>query len=215
MEKKELTTGTETAHDTGADQLSLFVKTELVPLFFQLLGHGFYVSVQTGCSVKELLCNQLGIHEDYLAQRIQTIFLNAKVVDDVNSAIVKKDSTLALSGAMPGLVGAILRSGGFYAPMRSQISHEKNQSSLPRRAAQITLKMLNLVVKDLGPIFLQRGIRLKVQTLQEFIERQAAELKSGCISGELDGKPIAISNLQIIDWDTDLVLLQVNSEAVD
>lgn len=215
MEKKELTTGTETAHDTGADQLSLFVKTELVPLFFQLLGHGFYVSVQTGCSVKELLCNQLGIHEDYLAQRIQTIFLNAKVVDDVNSAIVKKDSTLALSGAMPGLVGAILRSGGFYAPMRSQISHEKNQSSLPRRAAQITLKMLNLVVKDLGPIFLQRGIRLKVQTLQEFIERQATELKSGCISGELDGKPIAISNLQIIDWDTDLVLLQVNSEAVD
>lgn len=215
MEKKELTTGTETAHDTGADQLSLFVKTELVPLFFQLLGHGFYVSVQTGYSVKELLCNQLGIHEDYLAQRIQTIFLNAKVVDDVNSAIVKKDSTLALSGAMPGLVGAILRSGGFYAPMRSQISHEKNQSSLPRRAAQITLKMLNLVVKDLGPIFLQRGIRLKVQTLQEFIERQAAELKSGCISGELDGKPIAISNLQIIDWDTDLVLLQVNSEAVD
>ncbi len=215
MEKKELTTGTETAHDTGADQLSLFVKTELVPLFFQLLGHGFYVSVQTGCSVKELLCNQLGIHEDYLAHRIQTIFLNAKVVDDVNSAIVKKDSTLALSGAMPGLVGAILRSGGFYAPMRSQISHEKNQSSLPRRAAQITLKMLNLVVKDLGPIFLQRGIRLKVQTLQEFIERQAAELKSGCISGELDGKPIAISNLQIIDWDTDLVLLQVNSEAVD
>ena len=115
--------------DTSADRLSLVVNAKLVPLFFQLLGHGFMVNVQTGTSVKELLCNQLGIHEDYLAQRIQTIFLNAKVVDDVNSAIVDRDATLALSGAMPGLVGAILRSGGFYAPMRSQISHEKTPSS--------------------------------------------------------------------------------------
>ena len=76
-----------TIDDASVDRLTLIVNARVVPLFFQLLGHGFYVNVQTGCSVKELLCNQLGIHEDYLAQRIQTIFLNAKVVDDVKSAI--------------------------------------------------------------------------------------------------------------------------------
>ena len=68
------------------ETLSLHVNTKQVPLFFQLLGHGFCINVKTGCSVKELLCDQLGIKTDYLAQRIQTIFLNGKVVDTgVNS----------------------------------------------------------------------------------------------------------------------------------
>jgi len=127
----------------ACDRLYLFVKAELVPIFFQLLGQGFKVNVQTGGSVKELLCNQLGIDEDYLAERIQSIFLNFKVVDDVNSAIVNEGSVLALSGAMPGLVGAILRSGGYYAAMRSQISHEKTPSSRPQGTAPITLKLWN------------------------------------------------------------------------
>ncbi|UCD79333.1 MAG: hypothetical protein JSW26_28700 [Desulfobacterales bacterium] len=192
--------------------LSLLVKSELVPIFFQLLGHGFNVDVKTGCSVKELLCKQLGISEDYLNRRIQTIFLNAKVVDDVNSAVVNEGATLALSGAMPGLVGAILRSGGFYAAMRSQISHHENKLYSQGQTAQITLKLLNLVVKELGPIFLQQGIRMKGQTLQEFTERYAKELASGCITGEMNGQPLERIDLQGINWGTDQVLLQVSSE---
>jgi len=179
--------------------LSLLVKPKLLPIFFQLLGHGFHVKVKTGCSVKELLCQQLGIREDYLKQRIQTIFLNSKVVDDAGSAVVKEGSTLALSGAMPGLVGAILRSGGFYAAMRSQISHNENKLSSQGQTAQITLKLLNLVVKELGPHFLQQGIRIKGPTLQEFTERYAQELASGCLSGELDGRPLDLVNLAGVD----------------
>ena len=151
--------------DPSADRLSLVVDVKLVPLFFQLLGHGFCVNVQTGGSVKDLLCGQLGIHEDYLAQRIKTIFLNSRVVDDVNTAIVDRDATLALSGAMPGLVGAILRSGGYYAPMRSQISHEKNTALTQLKDGQVTLKLWNLVVKELGPTFLERGIWIPVKRL--------------------------------------------------
>ena len=197
--------------DGSKNQLSLTVNAKRVPLFFQLLGHGFCVSVQTGCSVKELLCNQLGIHEDYLAQRIKTIFLNAKVVDDVNSAIVDKDATMALSGAMPGLVGAILRSGGFYAPMRSQISHGENRPASEVKKGNITLKLWNLVVKELGPTFLQQGVWVKGQEIRSFIERHGEELKTGCVSAEFNGKSFAIDHLQDITWDADLVFLQVNS----
>jgi hypothetical protein len=193
-------------------RLSLIVKAELVPIFFQLLGQGFKVNAQIGCSVKELLCNQLGIHEDYLTERIRTIFLNAKVVDDVKSANVNEGSILALSGAMPGLVGAILRSGGIYAGMRSQISHKENKSSSQGQTAPITIKLLNLIVKELGPIFLQRGIGIKGQTLQEFTKRYAEELSAGCLSGDINGKPLDIVNLQGVDWGADQVLLQVSSE---
>ncbi len=198
--------------DTSADRLSLMVNAKLVPLFFQLLGHGFCVNVQTGGSVKELLCNQLGIHEDYLAQRIQTIFLNAKVVDDVNSAIVDRDATLALSGAMPGLVGAILRSGGFYAPMRSQISHEKTKSVSQLKNGKITLKLWNLVVKELGPTFLQQGIWIEAEEVQSFIKRHLEALKRECQAVELNANPAEVDRLRKAEWKTKLVFLQVKSE---
>jgi len=198
--------------DKSTDRLSLIVNAKLVPLFFQLLGHGFSVKVQTGGSVKELLCNQLGINEDYLAQRIQTIFLNSKVVDDVNSAVVDPDATLALSGAMPGLVGAVLRSGGFYAPMRSQISHEKDTPTSQLKNGKITLKLWNLVVKELGPTFLERGIWFQGEDIGSFIERHWDALKADCKAVEIKEKPAAVDSLQKADWKTDLVFMQVISD---
>jgi hypothetical protein len=199
-------------NDIGPDRLNLIVNPKLKPLFFQLLGHGFRVSIQTGCSVKEVLCNQLGIHEDYLAQRIQTIFLNAKVVDDPNSAIVPNEATMALSGAMPGLVGAILRRGGFYAPMRRQISHETTNLTSQLDNGQIILKLWNLVVKELGPTFLQQGIRIGTQECKSFIERHSDALKAGARSVELNNHPVEVDSLWKVDWKTNLVLLQVKSE---
>jgi hypothetical protein len=189
-------------------RISLITKAELVPIFFQLLGQGFRVNIQSGCSVKELLCNQLGIGEDYLKERIKTIFLNAKVVDDIDSANVDDDSVLALSGAMPGLVGAILRSGGMYAGMRSQISHKKNKASM-QADAQITLKLWNLIVKELGPAFLERGILIQCAEIRSFIERHWEALKTGCNAVELDGKQATIEQLEDFARDGDLVFLQV------
>jgi hypothetical protein len=202
----------EKINDKACDRLSVSVRAELVPIFFQLLGQGFKVNVQTGGSVKELLCNQLGIDEDYLSERIQTIFLNYKVVDDVNSAIVTEGSVLALSGAMPGLVGAMLRSGGYYAAMRSQISHEKNKPTSRLKKGKITLKLWNLVVKELGPTFLQNGILLEGEALQEFIERRLDDLKIKCLAVELNDKPVEIDSFRKVDWKTKLVFLQVKSE---
>ena len=193
-------------------RLSLFAKAEFVPIFFQLLGQGFRVNIQSGCSVKELLCNQLGIHQDYLTERIKTIFLNAKVVDDVNSATVDEGSVLALSGAMPGLVGAILRSGGIYAGMRSQISYNPIEAAPQKSATQITLKLWNLVVKELGPNFLQQGIWIEADQAQSFIERHREELMKGCTSAELDGKTVSPDQLQDIIWKDEPVFLQVVSD---
>jgi len=198
--------------DIPAVTLSLVVKEEMVPIFFQLLGHGFSLNVQTGCSVKELLCRQLGIPEDYLDERIKTVFLNSRVVDDLSSAIVNEGSTLALSGAMPGLVGAILRSGGFYASMRSQISYDQNKPSSVPKAGKITLKLLNMVVKELGPAFLEQGIWFNGGGFQEFIKHHLKQLKAGGAATELNGKPVEIDNLLGLAWDDQTVFLQVRSE---
>ena len=98
--------------DLPTQDLSLFVKSKLIPFFFQLLGQGFLVNAPTNCSIRDLIIDCLGIPDDYLEERIQTLFLNGSVVDDLNSCNIKEGSTLALSGAMPGLAGAVLCCAG-------------------------------------------------------------------------------------------------------
>ena len=78
--------------------LSIFVKSNLIPFFFQLLGQGFIVNAPANCSIRNLITDSLGIPDDYLEERIQTLFLNGNVVDDLNACIIKEGSTLALSG---------------------------------------------------------------------------------------------------------------------
>ena len=213
MEKIDQSRYPQIIGDTTAMHLCMQVDSALLPLFFQLLGSGFIVNFSDSCSVKELLCARLGIHAQYLAERIQTLFLNAKVVDDVNACIVDAGSTLALSGPLPGLAGATFRRGGFYAALRSQISYDKTTSppSLPG-TGQITLKLFNLVVKELGPVFLQKGILIKGQRLQEFIARQLELLKAGAPAVELNDKPVEIDSLCKADWKTNLVLLRVKTK---
>lgn len=198
--------------EAASVNLSLEVDTRLLPFFFQLLGDGFKMIVPVNCSVKELLCSHLDVQEDYLENRIQTIILNGKAVDNVNTAAVEAGSTLALSGAMPGLVGAILRRGGAFAPMRRQISHNQTGSETKNNTGEITLKLFNLVVKELGPAFLQRGVWIKGNRLQEFILQYVDELAQGCIALKLDGNSLKIDQLSHLDLQNKSVLLQITMQ---
>ena len=58
-------------------------------------------------------------------EKIQSIMLDGKPVDDIGSAMIHDGSVLALSAAMPGLVGATLRRGGAYASFRSAITYHE------------------------------------------------------------------------------------------
>ena len=192
-------------------QLCLVVRNDLVPLFLRLLSQGVVEFIQAGSSIKELLCDQLSIQKEYLDERIQTIFLNGKAVDDIETTIVENESTLALSGPMPGLAGATFRRGGFFSGMRSQISYDKTLSSAPKGTGNIRLKLFNLVVKELGPIFLERGIWLKQKQIQDFISENADQLTQGCISSKLGKKEIESTELASIDFSSVLVQLQVKT----
>jgi len=212
MEPTDQSTSAAEINKAASVHFSLGVETRLLPLFFQLLGDGFKMIVPTNCSVKELLCQHLDVQEDYLENRIQTIILNGKTVDNVNSAAVEEGSTLALSGAMPGLVGAILRTGGVLAPMRRQISHIQTESEAQQGTGEVNLKLFNLVVKELGPDFLQKGVWIKGNTLQEFIFQYADELMQGCNALELDGNNLKIAQLTQIDLSKKSVFLRVTRQ---
>ena len=144
--------------------------------FSALLQGGVFCPLATRCSVQDFLTGQLEIDPDYVRDRIATVFVDGSVVDDLEAATLRPGSTLTLSAAMPGLVGATLRKGGFYSAMRSEISWKADDETrlpLDGPPGTIRLKLFNTVLRDIGPVLFQRGV---------LVARQAAldALGSSC-----------------------------------
>ena len=144
--------------------------------FVGLLNGGFMIKARTGESVQTLLCDRLGLDKSYFDERIQTLFLNSKPVDDPATAAVKNNAVLALSAAMPGLVGATFRKGGKYRWMRGSISHPDDSDMTAGNTGWVTVKLFNLILKELGPFFLEAGVWLKGDTIQTFFAERYGSL---------------------------------------
>jgi hypothetical protein len=189
--------------------LELTVESNRLSLFSPLLGQGFSLTVRTGCSVRELLCGELGVRGDYVDQRIQTIFLDGKAVDDLDTAVIRQDSTLALSAAMPGVAGAMLRRGGAYAAMRSQISHQNKAVHNSVANGVVMLKLFNLVALELGPGFLKQGIRISGKHMENFFKRIPDYFWHGCRAAEIDGKPQEVEEVGRMEFKHRQVFLKL------
>ncbi|MEK6193338.1 MAG: hypothetical protein N2F24_03790, partial [Deltaproteobacteria bacterium] len=153
-------------------ELSITVAEDYLLRLIGLLTPSFSVRAQVGNDLKAFICQQLGVHEVYFEERIQTIFLDSKPVDDVTKTVVRDGSVLALSAAMPGLVGAIFRKGGQYSWMRKSISYEGENNSAQGDSGWVTVKLFNMVLKELGPDFLKQGIWVDGGRVKDFIKSQ-------------------------------------------
>jgi hypothetical protein len=142
----------------------------------EILQNGFLLECRVGVSLRSLLCGELALNPEYVSERISTIFLDGKCVDDIDSAIVKAGSALALSAAMPGLAGATLRKGGVYAAMRSSITHRENNRP-GEEAGLCTVKLFNLLIRELGPILLRHGILVKPEEMESLLSKKPEEFQ--------------------------------------
>lgn len=171
----------------------------------ELFGRGVRVSARTGVGIRELLCTQLGVEETYLDERIQTVFLNGHPVDDVNHSRVDAGDALSLSAAMPGLVGATLRRGGHLAAFRKNISYADSKKEQGPDSGTVTIKLFNMVARELGPGFLQRGVIVSGRDLSGPLKAAGKNLETL----ERNGVPASMAELSdLLDSDRD-VLLQV------
>ena len=200
------------AHNSALVHLHICVNAGLISRFLKLLEHGFRLKIETSLPIRELLCHHFGISEEYVDNRIQTIFLNGRPVDDVDAAWIENGSNLALSAAMPGLVGASFRKGGYYTSLRDTISYTKAKNSIPKSGGEIVLKLFNIVAKELGPEFLEKGIRIEGKVWQNFVQRNQQDLKTACHSIRLNDTEIDIATLIETNWKNEDVFLQVTSQ---
>lgn len=151
------------------DTVTLKLPWDRLSLFFPMLQRGVEVVAELGRPLKEFLCVQLGIDEEYVTGRITTIFLDNHPVDDLERALLREGSRLTLSAAMPGLVGATMRRSGFYAAFREGISHAESGLQFKEGEGTIRLKLFNLLLPELGPLVLSRGILVGRDQLQALL----------------------------------------------
>ncbi len=154
--------------------------------FLLLLQRGFMIKTRTGCSVEDFLCNEVGVSRDTM-EKIQSVFLEGKPVDNLGSAVIRGGTTLALSAAMPGLVGATLRRGGLYSSFRSSITHREGSGACVAGEGLVRLKLFNLLIDELGRRFLGKGILVRPSDLADFLNGQSPDFWEGCKGVLIDG----------------------------
>jgi len=190
-------------------RLAFIVDEPLIARFFLLLQQGVKIRSCVGCSVDTFLREELGAGPAMI-EKIQSIMLDGKPVDDIGAAVVHDGSVLALSAAMPGLVGATLRRGGAYSSFRSGITYREIGNACAPGEGWVSIKLFNLLMAELGPGLLRQSVLIKAADLSNFLAERSGEFRQGC-SATLDDKAI---NIRILGGSTalagkDQVLLTV------
>lgn len=175
-------------------QLQLTLDSGLISAFYPLLQRGVWLPVPTGCSVMKLLTSHLDIADAYVLDRITTLFLDGKAIDDLTSSYIEDGSTLALSTAMPGLVGSTMRRGGHLAAMRGEITYHQIQA-VATGSGTVKIKLFNMLMKEVGPLLLEKGIFLSRAELMTLLAVGGASLQNGCGSVTLDGLSLPCAEL--------------------
>ena len=191
--------------------LFLIAEPKLFEKFLQLLQKGVKVSARVGSTVRSFLCDDLGLSAEYVDKRIQTLFLNGKAIDNPDTALLREDATLALSAAMPGLLGATLRKGSFYARMRSEISHQEQGQGVTVHEGLVLLKLFNLLPAEIGPTVLKRGIWVKGEDLNQFFKELSDEMVAGCTDAKVDGQTVNLKDFAEKSSKYELVLVKAQS----
>lgn len=149
--------------------------------FCTLLAQGVGVPTHSGMRLEDFLYGPLGLSRDYVDTHIQTIFVNGSAVDRLDEVAIHLGAVIALSAAMPGLAGATLRRGGRFSGMRREISHAQVAAGPAGVPTVITLKLFNMVFRDLAPRLFAQGLWIKAAQIRELIaqwgDRELSSMK--------------------------------------
>lgn len=178
-------------------KLTFIVPEPKLKLFHFLLQQGVSVTTTVGETVRGFLLNRLGLKAKDIEEKIQTVFLNGKAVDNVDDARIRNGATLALSGALPGLVGATMRRGGFYASFRNPIQYREEEENRKLQEGTIQLKLFNILLGDLGPGLLVNGIGIQSSHLSDFLQRNESALADECTIRLEEGREIPCRDLSV------------------
>ncbi|SDB14128.1 hypothetical protein SAMN05660653_00703 [Desulfonatronum thiosulfatophilum] len=190
-------------YDQLLGNLPLVLMEHDAPEYFGiLLQGGFDMPVPEPCTLREFLCELVGVCGVYTEKSLQTIFLDGKAIDDLDRALLGPSSRLALSAAMPGLVGATMRRGGYYSRMREGISQAKGDGleASEKKPFRLHVRLYNAVGRELAGLFLHHGIFVSSESLLRFLKIQPPKFFDHLQKASLAGAPLPIGSSAAGTW---------------
>lgn len=172
--------------------LCFTLQPEDLPRLATLLQAGFYVTAAEGDSVGSVLQRLPGFTPEYIERDIQTIFLNGTAIDDLSVPLTGSSAVIALSAAMPGLAGAILRKNSPHASLRQPfIGDHRTTTGAP---VVVQIKLFNQLATERGPELCRAGVSVKASELASFFMLRPFLLQE-LQHLSLDGAPLTADEL--------------------
>ncbi|GAB6193372.1 hypothetical protein [Desulfocastanea catecholica] len=187
--------------------LKMAVTGDALPLFTTVLQSGIEIKTAHGETLGKFLSNFPGFTAKYLADTVQTIFLNGTAVDDLSLPLTGSNPVLALSAAMPGLAGAIFRKNSFHAALRTDTKTLPSESE-QKKSISVTLKLFNSIARDRGVDLLKTGLCLQSEQLATFLTSRP-HLAQHIVRIQFADKEIAYQELLAVLGKTSRVNLNI------
>jgi hypothetical protein len=206
----------EEAHGGQEPGLFLHMDPKSSMSFLRVLAKRFKLKVRNGLSIQEMLTEQYGLTPDYIDDRIKCVFLNGAPGDDLSQLTLEDGSTLALCDAIGGLAGCTMRRDTPHLrTMRSVSAHELKRKGVTEGQGMIDVKLFNRMVRELGPVFLEKGIWIGAAELEAFLNGFPRDFWRECRSVEVNGQRKEKDALLQMQWTgaSDLVFIRVSLQS--
>jgi hypothetical protein len=136
------------------------------------------------------------ISPGYVRSGISTIFLNGKPVDDIDAPLLCDGDRLSLSGALPGLAGAVMRRSSVLAPLRGPASEGRAATSETSQRGTLWLKLFNTVLDDIGPALLRQGILANPAQVVTILSEQDQDIATRSLGAFRNGETLTLQALK-------------------
>ncbi len=173
--------------------LQLTVTSDSLPLFTTVLQSGIEVKASHGETLAKFLSKFSGFTAEYLADTVQTIFLNGTAVDDLSLPLTGSNPVLALSAAMPGLAGAIFRRNSFHSALRTETKSLQSETA-QQASTSVTLKLFNSIARERGEEILKAGFCLGAVLFANFLNKRP-HLFQHLVKIQLEGRELDLGEL--------------------
>ena len=192
--------------------LHLVIREPMPTALLRPFQKGARIEVEVGGDLLSLLTDELCLTEAGIA-KIQTIFYQSKPVDDISTCTVQDGGVLALSAALPGLVGAVLRRGGFWSAMRDSITHQDEEAEHTTSRGIITVKLFNFMLAEVGPLLLERGIRMDMVDPAALLTEPT--IRQQLVQASLADRNVSVDELGRLLAGEQAVLLRVDTVGLE
>ena len=160
-----------TVQPEGAEKVTLYISEGSIDKFVYMLQLGILLPATTDEMLGPFLLKLPDFTTDYIADEVQTIFLDGTAIDDLETVLDGEHPVVAISAAMPGLSGAIYRRNSIHAALRTTTAKtaDARESSLPQPNC-VTLKLFNGIAQEKGAQLLREGVTIKSSHVLDFLD---------------------------------------------